>query len=117
MELVPDPSPKAEDSVYTVVEQNPTFSDGDVGNYVRKNIKFPADELGKGTGGTVYLRFVVDKDGSLKDIKVIKGIKDAPAYELEAIRVVSSMPAWQPGMMNGNPVKVAFVLPIKFSQR
>ena len=65
-----------------------------------------------GDDGTVYVRFVVSKDGSISEVKTIRGI--SADCDKEAMRVVSMMPPWRPGKQNGKPVFVRFVLPIKF---
>ncbi len=103
--------------VFTIVEQMPEFAGGDVYSYISKNVKYPAMEKENGISGTVWVSFVVDKDGSIRDIKVERGVKGGPGLEKEAVRVISGMPAWKPGKNNGHPVKVSFTVPIKFALR
>jgi len=80
--------------------------------YIYSNIKYPADAREKDIEGTALIRYVVDKDGSIKDITVLRGI--CSSIEAECVRLVSEMPQWTPGKQGGEPVKVQFNLPIKF---
>jgi protein TonB len=103
-----------ENKIFTVVEQNPEFVGGyeAMMNFIRKNMRYPASARRMGVDGTVYVSFVVDKTGSISEVKTIRGI--SADCDKEAMRVVSMMPAWKPGKQNGKPVFVRFVLPIKF---
>jgi periplasmic protein TonB len=103
-----------DNQVFTVVEQQPEFSGGyeAMYNFIRKNLKYPASARRMGVDGTVYVQFVVGKDGSISDIKTIRGI--SADCDREAERVVKMMPNWKAGRQNGKPVRVSFVLPIKF---
>ena len=74
--------------------------------------KYPAAALEKGIEGTVYIAFIVEKDGSITNAKVIKGI--GKPCDMEALRVIRAMPKWIPGTQKGNPVRVQFNMPIKF---
>ena len=85
--------------------------EGGVMNYLQKNLRYPSIAVENKTSGTVYLSFVVEKDGSVNDIKVLKAIGDG--CEEEAIRVVKKM-KWNPGKTRGHPVRVQFTLPVKF---
>jgi protein TonB len=67
--------------------------------------------------GTVYITFVVEKNGSVSNAKVLRGVSKGPGLDAEALRVISSMPAWTPGMQNGNIIRVQFNLPIHFLLR
>jgi len=82
--------------------------------YFKQNLKWPKSELDKCVTGKVYVEFTVASDGSIKDVKVIKGL--SPAFDKEAIRVVESMPKWIPGKQNGKPVETKFKLPITFKR-
>jgi TonB family protein len=82
--------------------------------YVGRNVKYPQVEKEAGISGTCYVTFVVDKDGSVTDVKILRGVKGGPGCDEEALRVVKSMPAWIPGEQNGKLVRVQFNLPIKF---
>jgi len=81
-------------------------------SYLGKNIKYPIDAQENNIQGTVVLRFVVDKDGSIKDVTIFRPLYSS--CDKEAARVVKSMPKWIPGRQNGNPVAVYFTLPVKF---
>ena len=83
--------------------------------YIIKNIIYPDKSKENGISGTVYVTYVVSVDGSLRDIRVLRGV--APEINREAIRVVNEMPPWTPGFQNGFPVDVQFNLPIKFTLR
>lgn len=81
--------------------------------YLYQNIKYPKDALNKGEQGMVVLTFVVEKDGSITDVKVTRGV--SPSIDKEAIRVVSKMPKWKkPGLRNGEPVRVRYSMPVNF---
>jgi len=103
-----------DNQVFTVVEQQPEFAGGYEAMYafIRKNLKYPASARRMGVDGTVYVQFVVGKDGAISDIKTIRGI--SADCDREAERVVKMMPPWKAGRQNGKPVRVSFVLPIKF---
>lgn len=97
---------------YTYVEESAHFPGGDkeLADFLVKNIKFPNSEAD--VRGKVYLSFIVEKDGSLTNIKVLRGLY-FPINE-EAIRVVKLMPKWIPGKHNGEIVRQQYILPIKF---
>jgi protein TonB len=103
-----------ENKIFTVVEQQPEFQGGyeAMMNFIKKNMRYPASARRMGVDGTVYVSFVVSKDGSISEVKTIRGI--SADCDKEAMRVVSMMPPWRPGKQNGKPVFVRFVLPIKF---
>lgn len=105
-----------EDKLYTTVsvEQQPVFGNGDVAllQYIANKIKYPAIARENGIDGTVYVEFIIDKDGSVTDAKILRGI--GGGCNEETLRVVNAMPKWKPGRQQGNPVKVKFTLPIKF---
>ncbi|MEJ8757566.1 TonB family protein [Pontibacter sp. H259] len=81
--------------------------------YVSSNLKYPKEALEVGLSGLVLVDFIVEKDGSIKSIEVIKSISDD--LDAEAIRVVRKMPRWKPGLNEGNLVPVRFILPVRFS--
>ena len=103
-----------EGEILTVAENMPEFPGGmeALMKYLSKNIKYPSSALDNNIQGRSVLTFVVNKDGSIVDIEVVKSL-DA-ACDKEAIRVVKTMPKWQPGKMNGRPVRVKFTLPVTF---
>ena len=100
--------------VYTIVEQMPEFPGGNekMVEFISSNTQYPQEAKEKGVQGRVLVNFVVDTDGSITDVKVMKGI--GSGCDEEAVRVVKSMPKWQPGRQRGEVVKVAFTLPFVF---
>jgi protein TonB len=80
--------------------------------FIADNLKYPSLAIEKGTAGVVYVSFVVETDGSVTDVQLLKGIGDG--CEQEAMRVVKAMPKWKPGKNHGEPVRVLFNLPVKF---
>ena len=100
--------------VFDVVEQMPSFPGGQAAliSWLASNIKYPAISEENGVQGHVVCSFIVERDGSLSDIKVRRSVD--PALDKEAIRVVNSMPAWNPGMKNGQLVRVKYTVPITF---
>lgn len=103
-----------EDIVFTVVENQPEFNGGHekLVDYLSDNLVYPEDARRQGIEGTVYVRFTIQKDGSVADAELLKGIDRK--CDAEALRVVKSSPPWEPGTQNGKIVKVQMVLPIKF---
>ena len=99
------------------VDEMPQFPGGNAEmiKFIRQNLKYPAKAKEKGIEGTVFLNFVVNTDGSITKIRVSNVLKTAPELEKEAIRVVHLMPLWTPGKQKGNPVKVLYNLPVRFS--
>ena len=101
--------------VYTKVENQPTYPGGDEARieFMIKNIKYPEQAKKNGVQGKVFVTFIVEKDGSLSNVKVMRGI--GAGCDEEAVRVIKLMPKWTPGLEKGKPVKVQFVLPIQFT--
>lgn len=110
-----------EESIYINVETMPKFIDPDNHKYshngfrefIQKNIIYPEEAKTKKLEGKVYVSFVVDKDGYIKDAKVVRG--SHASLNQEALRVVLSSPRWEPGKEKGKPVSVSFTFPIIFS--
>ena len=100
--------------VYDVVEENPEFNGGMVKlyEYLEKNIQYPEMAKENGIQGRVYVQFVVLKDGTIRDVKVVKSVHKT--LDNEAKRVVKTMPKWTPGKQRGKAVNARFTLPIKF---
>jgi len=100
--------------VFLVVEQPPEFDGGLEAMYkfITKNMKYPASARRMNIEGSVFVGFVVDADGKISESSIIKGI--SADCDKEALRVVQMMPKWRPGKQSGRPVRVKFVLPIKF---
>ena len=100
---------------FILVEKYPEFPGGATGlnNFLRENLKYPIEAQKNKIEGRVITKFIVNKDGSLSDIKIEHGVH--PLLDAEAIRVISIMPKWRPGIQRGKPVKVSFKLPVVFS--
>ena len=114
--LVTEPvKPKEEENkVFDVVEQMPSFPGGmnALMDYLRKAIKYPPVAEENGIQGRVVCTFVVERDGSVTDVRVAKSVD--PSLDKEAVRVVSAMPRWIPGKQNGQSVRVKYTLPVTF---
>ena len=102
-----------DDDIFQIVEDVPTFPFGDVSKWIAKNVKYPQIAAENNIQGKVFMNFVLEKDGSITDVKVLRGVD--PALDKEAIRVIKSMPKWKPGKQRGKPVRVSFNLPITFT--
>lgn len=105
---------KKNDMVFDVVEVMPQFPGGQIAmlQYLMKNMKYPEQAMKEGIQGRVAVRFIVEKDGSISDVKPVLSVH--PLLNKEAVRVVKSMPKWTPGKQNGKPVRVRFNLPVMF---
>lgn len=101
--------------IFTVVESMPEFRGGmeELYTYLGNNIKYPVMAKESGIQGKVYVTFVVEKDGSITDVRVLRGI--GGGCDEEAVRVVESMPNWTPGKQRGKPVRVQYNLPVRFT--
>ena len=100
--------------IFTVVETMPEFPGGQGAllQYLSKSIKYPVIAQENGIQGRVSCSFVVNKDGSIVDAEVIRGVD--PSLDKEALRVINTMPKWKPGMQRGKPVRVKFTVPVMF---
>lgn len=107
----------AEEQIFTIVEEMPSFPGGEEAlmKYLGNNIRYPAIAKDAGIQGTVYVTFVVEKDGEVTNVRVLRDIGGGTAEE--AIRVVENMPDWKPGKQRGKSVKVQYNLPIRFTLR
>ena len=114
-EVIADEKPKEEETkVFDVVEQMPQFPGGNAAlfEYLSKHIKYPVIAEENGIQGRVIVTFVVERDGSIPDVKVLKSVD--PSLDKEAQRVVKSMPRWIPGKQNGSAVRVKYTVPVTF---
>ncbi|MBC8314906.1 MAG: TonB family protein [Bacteroidetes bacterium] len=104
-----------EAEIFTVVEENPTFPGGETKlyKYLGESIKYPEEAKELGIQGRVFVNFVIETDGAVSNVKVLRGI--GGGCDEEAIRVIQSMPRWTPGKQRGIPVRVSYNLPIKFT--
>ena len=100
--------------VYQIVEEMPEFPGGEnaLMDYVAKNVVYPKEAQEKGISGRVFVGFIVEKDGSVSEVKVLRGI--GGGCDEESIRVVKAMPKWKPGKQEGKPVRVSYLMPITF---
>lgn len=115
VEVKPVEKPKDEGPVsMAMVEQKPSFPGGDAAMYkwLSDNIIYPAAASEEGVQGKVTVQFIVEKDGSISHVQVVRG--KHPALDAEAKRVISKMPRWTPGRNNGQPVRVTYHLPVQF---
>ena len=97
-----------------MVEQKPSFpgGDGEMMKWLSNNIQYPPAAAEEGVSGKVTVEFIIEKDGSVSNVKVVRG--KHPALDAEAVRVVKKMPKWTPGRNNGAPVRVTYMLPVSF---
>ena len=107
-----DPDATGEDDVFVTVEDMPVFPGGDITKWINKHVKYPMIAQENGVQGKVIVQFVVGKDGTVGDIKVVRGVDSS--LDQEAVRVIKSMPKWKAGKQRGVPVKVSFTVPINF---
>ena len=101
-----------DDKVYEVCEQMPIFKGGDAAllKYLRENLKYPDNTKDRGVQGRLVIGFIVEKDGSLTDVKVLRPVDID--LDAEVLRLVKGMPKWIPGRHNGQRVRVRYLLPI-----
>jgi TonB family protein len=118
--LISEEGPSKDDvhrkgDAFDVVEQMPSFPGGmkALMNYLQENIKYPKDAQDAKKEGRVIANFIVEKDGSISNVKIIRSI--FPSLDAEAERIITGMPKWIPGMQNGETVRVKYTIPISFS--
>ena len=107
-------NPDNEEEPYTAVEQMPQFPGGmkALMEYISTNLRYPEDAKQQKTEGRVIARFTVKKDGSIGDVNIVRGV--SPSLDAEAVRVLSDMPRWEPGMQNGKAVATLYTVPVMF---
>jgi TonB family protein len=107
---------KQEEPVFTSVEEMPEFIGGETARmkFIKDSLKYPDNAKQKGIQGKVYVSYVVNNEGKVDEVKVIRGITGGSELEKEAVRVVKSFPIHKPGKQNGRAVSVQMVLPINF---
>lgn len=110
----PAPKPEVANKVFDVVEEMPSFPGGQgaLMAFLSSNIKYPVVAQENGVQGRVIVGFVVEKDGSISDVKVMRSVD--PSLDREAQRVVKAMPRWKPGKQNGSAVRVKYTVPVVF---
>lgn len=100
---------------YQDVDEKPSFNGGDANQFavwVGQNLVYPAEARDNGLSGRVVLQFVIEKDGSVGNVTVLRGVD--PILDNEAVRVVSMSPKWTPGKVDGKPVRVSYTFPLLF---
>ena len=102
------------EDIFVVVEQQPEYPDGveAMMKFLGDSVRYPIEAQEKGIQGRVIVNFVVNKDGSITDVNVVRGVD--PSIDAEAVRVIESMPKWKPGVQRGQPVNVRYTLPVSF---
>lgn len=113
-EIIFEPKEEVAEKVFDFVEEQPSFPGGLEAffKYVGDNMKYPSQARRMGVEGKVYVQFVVDKDGSIKEVVTVKGI--GAGCDEEAVRVLKDSPKFNPGKQRGRPVKVRMILPVYF---
>lgn len=103
---------------FTIIEEKPKFQGKDANeftNWVYSRIEYPAEAQENNIQGRVTVQFLIDVDGSVKDVKVVRGVH--PSIDKEAVRVISQSPKWSPGKQRNKPTKVRYTLPLVFQLR
>lgn len=102
------------DTIYKVVEQLPEYPGGTAKmlTFISENIKYPQSAMEKGIEGKCYIQFVIDVDGSITNVELLRGFDEE--CDAEALRVVNLMPKWKPGKKDGKPVRVNYLIPVAF---
>ena len=105
---------KKNNMVFDVVEVMPQYPGGQIAmmKYIMENMKYPKQAMKEGIQGRVAVRFIVEKDGSISNVRPIHSVHTL--LDKEAVRVVKSMPKWSPGKQHGKPVRVQLIVPIMF---
>lgn len=113
--IVEEEEELVEEEIFLVVEEMPSFPGGEqeMYRYIGKNIEYPRMAKESGISGRVFVTFVVEKNGAVTDVKILRGI--GGGCDEEAIRVIKSMPTWKAGKQRGKPVRVQYRMPIKFT--
>jgi len=107
-----DNEDSGEADIFQVVEDMPQFPGGSVQKWLQKNVKYPMIAQENNIQGKVFVQFVIEKDGSVSDVKIARSVD--PSLDKEAIRVIKAMPKWKPGKQRGKPVRVSYTVPINF---
>jgi len=113
-QIVTEEKEKVEEEIFVVVENMPEFPGGELAlrKFIASAIKYPTIAQENGIQGKVFVNFVVDRDGSISNAKIARGVD--PSIDKEALRVVNTLPKWKPGMQRGKAVRVSYTVPISF---
>jgi len=108
------PAKEEEEDVILFAEQMPLFPGGDAAllQYIQRTLKYPVSAQENGIQGRVFVRFVIDRQGNVSNVELARGVD--PLLDNEALRVIRSLPVWEPGRQQGKPVRVLFTVPIVF---
>lgn len=112
-ELIGSPSESESDEPFLLVDQMPEFPEGDAQVYFAKHLRYTQKAIQREISGKVIVSFIIQKDGTVSDVEVLKGL--GSGLDEEALRVVKGMPKWIPGKQGGHPVKVKIIQPIRFN--
>jgi protein TonB len=113
--LIPGQGSGDTEEAFFQVEVMPSFRGGDLTKFrewVGKRTNYPQEAIDRKIRGTVFLTFIVEKDGSVSNVNIVKGVH--PLLDSEAIKVISESPKWSPGLQRGQPVRVRFQIPLNF---
>lgn len=105
------------DDIQIFLDEIPKFPKGSVVDWIKENVRYPKYSLVNGEEGKVFVRFIIEKDGSVSNVHVLpnrNGLRPPVALQIEAIRLVESMPRWKPGILQGKTVRVSYMVPINF---
>ncbi len=102
------------EDVYSFVQEMPDFPGGhsQLSKHVRRNVKYPKEARKTGLQGKVYVKFIVDRTGNIRNIEIARGVH--PHLDAEAIRIIQTFPRWLPGKLDNMPVNVFYIVPINF---
>ena len=106
-------------TIYSTVEEMPGYPGGDQAlfSFISSNMTYPDSAKFNGISGTCYITFTINTDGNVSNVRILRGVAGCPECDLEALRVILSMPKWLPAKNKGRPVRVQYSLPIKFILR
>lgn len=106
----------AQEQVFGDPETPPEFPGGEAGfsMWIAENLRYPQDAIEKRLTGRCYVSFIVESNGVCKDFKIIKGVRNCPSCDEEALRLVKSMPKWKPGLIGEKPSAMPYKFPINF---
>jgi protein TonB len=109
-----DNSKDSTDRIFDVVDEEPEFIGGDISlqKFIKENVKYPKKAVKKKEQGRVYVKFIVEKDGSISNVQIARGA--TKLLDAEAVRVIKLMPKWKPGTQKGKPVRTRVMVPIVF---
>lgn len=116
VEPAPMPEIRVESDILEIVDEPAEYPGGMTAmrEYLKNNMMYPMSAKEAGIQGKCYIRFIVNTDGSISDVRVVRGVPDCPECDKEAVRVVKNMPNWAPGKRDGKVVRMYYNLPISF---